>query len=139
MCVAVAIIGFVILDVWRKRDIRVTFVVPDDYRGVIVIEADPEYGEMPLRRSQGHYVVEVPSDGRVRVSDLSLLERHHIVGAKYSSGGLLRTVQSGGNGPDDIVLRYVGTVAKNETSMIVLTVGTFSEHQQVMKQYGLLR
>ena len=137
--VCIALLGLLALQVWMKRDLTIEFIVPTNYRGTIIIDADDVGGVEPQRARGSIYTYEVPATGKLTVRDFGLFDRPHRVAAQYADGRPLRTINSGGNSENDIVLRYVGTHAEDRDQVFVGTVGTFQEHQQVMKKYGLLR
>jgi hypothetical protein len=91
------------------HDIVIEFVVPDAFRGVVVMEKSPSAPAPVVTKREGQtiYTYTVSADGRLFVPDFSPMEAWHSGRARYYSGKKLpvRGVDSAAD--DDVALDQV--------------------------------
>lgn len=81
----------------------VTFVLPEDYRGIFVIVEDPAGARVTSN------TLRVPENGVLRVRDVSLLEGWHKPSAEFQGGKRL-PIRGFDSSSGEVELRSLGTV-----------------------------
>ncbi|NDE18092.1 hypothetical protein EBZ80_24550 [bacterium] len=142
---ATIIIGLVALAMYKRninRDYTIEFIIPNDHRGVIVVEQG-DHGSEPAVRNGDVYIYTIPDSGTLLVKNFDLFQGYHFMLARYADGRAIPTLTPGGHGPttrnpEKISLHTVGSIASraNESARIILCVGTAEDHRRLRKQYG---
>lgn len=142
------IIGFVAAAMYAinlDRDHTIEFIIPNDYRGAIIVEQD-DYGAEPAVRNGNVYTYAIPDSGTLLVKKFDLFQGYHFELARYVDGRAIPTLTPGGQGPvartpEETAMHTVGTIGSraNESPRIILCIGTAEDHRRLRMQYGFDR
>ncbi len=123
----------------------IEFIVPNEYRGVIILDEDPHQGVEPAIKDGNTYVYRVPETGRLAVKSFDLFEQYHFTIAEYADGQAISTDTSGGRGrnptsPEDITLDTLGSMLEGKESLkIIICIGNLEDYRRYRKEYGFER
>ena len=132
---------FTIWQAWPEPDYTIKFIVPDGYRGVVILEEDADHGVVPTVEAGDVYTYRIPSSGRLTVKSFDLFRQFHADAAQYENGETLRTMTPkkgtapNGNSVKDIVLRGLGSSIREREQMII-SVGDYADCQRHAYEYG---
>lgn len=128
------VVAIVLVGQWVTSDnaSMIEFRIPNGFRGPIILQENPNFGVVPTVGT-GAPVYTIPENGKLLVRDFAPFERYHSKRAFYSNGDVLRTT---GKSPDDVALRYVGSLYDGSQKIIV-HVGNLAEFRELSRQVGV--
>jgi hypothetical protein len=100
----------------------VRFVIPEGFKGVVEISRDPTGVDLVLENNKVSVVV--PSDGRLSVKSVKLIEDAHALAAVYASGRAL-SLELGPSGTAGVVaLHFPAKRSASKPDTFLYFVGT---------------
>jgi hypothetical protein len=110
-----------------RAAIPVRFIIPDGYRGEVIIYYDePAGNELPT--ADGVLVVQVPGSGILHIKDKGPFFSAHTVTASYASGqDLPYGFGAGSVGDDMVAFRDLGSGVRDHVRYVHYFVGTKKE------------
>jgi len=140
--IAIGILVAAVYSMNRSRDYTIELVIPNNYRGVIVIEQDTDLGTEPVVRDGSTYVYAVPDSGTLLVKSFDLFEEYHFTIARYADGRTIPTQTPGGKGPvikdPEATALYGlgGQIKGREKPKALMCVGNRDDYRAYRKRYG---
>ena len=140
--IAVVVGGVISCVTSASQDYTIEYIIPNRFRGIVIIEQDPARGAAPAIMDCNTYVYRILDNGTLLVRDFGLFERYHYETAHYADGRAIPTEGPGGRGPviDDprgVALYSIGSQVKgNEAPKQYMCVGTLDDRRRFRKQYG---
>ncbi|MBS0208115.1 MAG: hypothetical protein JSS27_04090 [Planctomycetes bacterium] len=105
----------------------IKFVLPEEFRGLIVFCLDSNSTMTPSRGADGEYTVTVPPNGKVKMGSLTLMNKWHKKKAIYTNGVVCPVFNYGETDPNVVALQGYHGASTNKEERIYTFVGTCAE------------
>jgi hypothetical protein len=142
MLIAVVAASLISCVMSATQDFTIEYIIPNRYRGIVIIEQDENRGATPTIIDGNTYVYRILDGGTLVVRDFSLFERYHYEIAHYADGRAIPTGTGGAKGPGihdprTVALYTIGSQVKGKEAVkFYMCVGTLDNYRRYRKQYG---
>lgn len=113
----------------EMRTPTIEFVLPDGYRGKVIMFVDPMNG-VPLRPRDGFVRIVIPASGVLKVKDDAILAHWHTPKARYANGTPIPYEPNGNGRPNEPMLIDGNSGVEDGIAVHWFYVGTTSDYDQ---------